>query len=530
MTRTEPPPEQAGRRTRLRSRVQFAAGALLFALLCLLLTRLSERSIVRLRLDWTRGAENTLDPAALEVLKHIPDEITVDVFLRAAEGPLEELAIAAQERLRRILYVIRDASDGRVRLVMHELSAGRMDERTQSRLNELGAREVDPGGLIGLSAGKRHALLKLRGDIADFDPGDPSGMSGPARPPSLVSFRGEEALVNALMKVARNDAPRVLFTRGHGEFDPASAEVLGLSRLKETLEADGFVVDSWDGQKTAQVPDDCRVLVCIGPLQPFAPAEFAAIRRYVERGGRLVCAPAPDPLPAQDSLGTLLSPWGLEIAPKGIVCRGLPDVTGQPRYGTNECAQQLLDHAGLSQHPISEPLRRSGRRVWIANAHALDVGRGYAGSTVLQVLRSSEDSWLDEPQPGSTVGDWQPDAGERHGPFVLAAAILFPPQISAGPPLRGTEDQRPQAHVFALGAAHCFVNANLEYDRDLLLNAFNWAADREWRVSVSVHNPELHRLDLQDQAKVSSTHFWIVIALPLLSLLLGLFTAWRRRR
>lgn len=524
--------ESAGSITRLRSGSQFAVAAILFALLALFVTRLSERSLVRWRSDWTRSSENTLEPAALGVLAQLPEEVTVDVFLRAGNFPLEELMIRAQERVRRLLYVIRDASGGRVRLVQHELAAGRADERTQSRLNELGAREVEPGGMLGVSAGKRHALVKLWGEIADFDLGDPLGQQGPPRPPSLVNFRGEEALVNALLKVARTDSPSALFTTGHGEYDPQSGEILGLSNLKAALEADGFVVGTWDAQKTPDVPDDCRVLAVIGPVQPFAPAELAALRRYVERGGRMVCATSPDPLPADNSLATLLSPWGLEIAPRGIVCRGQLDVTGQPQFGTNACGQQWVDAAALSQHPITEPLRKSGRRVAIAGAHALDVGRGLPGSTVLQVLRSAEGSWLDLPLEGSSVGDWrpQPPPAERRGPFVLGAAILFPPQASAGPPLKASEDGRAEARVFAFGAAASMVNVQFDWDRDMILNAFNWAAAREWRVSVRQREREERRLDLQDPQRVSRTHLWIVWVPPLLSLLLGLWTAWRRRR
>jgi hypothetical protein len=522
--------ESAGRGSRLRFGSQFAISACLFAILAFFLMRLSEFSLVRVRGDWTRSAENSLDPTALGVLAQLPEEVTVDVFFRAVGFPLEELASKAQERVLRLLYVIRDASGGRVRLVQHELAAGRADERTQSRLNELGTREVEPGGMLGISAGKRHALVKLWGEVADFDLGDPLGQQGPARPPSMVNFRGEEALVNALMKVARTDSPSALFTTGHGEYDPQSGEILGLSNLKAALEADGFVVGTWDAQKTPEVPDDCRVLASIGPVQPFAPAELAAIRRYVERGGRMICATGPDPLPADNSLATLLSPWGLEIAPRGIVCRGQLDVTGQQQFGTNACGHQLVDASGLYQHPITEQLRRSGRRVAIANAHALAVGHGLPGSTVLQVLRSADGSWLDLPLEGANVGDWQQQATERRGPFVLGAAILFPPQQSAGPPLRASEDGRAEARVFAFGAAASMVNVQFELDRELFLNAFNWAAAREWRVSVRQREREERRLDLQDAERVSRAHLWIVWVPPLVSLLLGLWTAWRRRR
>jgi hypothetical protein len=530
LDRKQPPAESAGRGTRLRFGVRFALAALLCGLGALILTRVSERSWARLRLDWTRGNENTLEPAALEVLAQLPDEVTIDVFFRAERYPLEDLAIRAQERVRRLLYVIRDASGGRVRLVNHDLSAGRLEERSQSRLAELGAREVEPGGLLGLSAGRRRALVKLRGDIADFDEGDPQGLQGVPRPPALVSFRGEEALVNALLRVARSDSPRVCFTTGHGEFDLQSAEISGLTELGAALEADGFQVQSWDAEKTPELPEDCRVLASIGPVQPFTERELSVMKRFVERGGRFLCAPSPAALPEQNSLATLLAPWGLKIVPRGLVCRPRIDVTGQPQYGSRDCAEQVIDQTGLSRHPVVEPLRRSGRRVSILNAHAFEIGRGPAGGTVTAVLRSADGSWLDLPLEGRPVGDWKPSADEDRGPFVLAAALEFPPQLGAGTPLRTAEDQRPFARVFAFGASPSLVNANLQFDRDLVLNAFNWAASRDWRVSVSSKKPEERRLDLQDESKVASANFWIVIALPLSSLLLGLFTAWRRRR
>jgi len=56
------------------------------------------------------------------------------------------------------------------------------------------------------------------------------------------------------------------------------------------------------------------------------------------------------------------------------------------------------------------------------------------------------------------------------------------------------------------------------------------AAAREWRVSLRPRAQEERRLDLQDPERVSRTHLWIVWVPPLVSLLLGLLTAWRRRR
>ncbi len=527
----EPLPENVGRGTRLRLGSRVLVAGVLFALVALLVTRLAERSLVRVRLDWTSSGENTLDPASLDLVGRLPEDVTIDVFFRSAEFPLEELAIQVQERVRRLLYVLRDSSNGRVNLVVHDLNAGRIDERSQARLFELGAREVQPGGLLAVSAGKRHALLELRGDLADFDLGDPTGARGAVVPARLVSFRGEEALISALMKVARGDAPRLLFTRGHGEYELDSAAVQGLASLKTALEADGFTTGLWDPAKEPEVPDDCRVLATIGPEQPFAPAELAALRRFVERGGRLLAAPGIQPLPKQDSLADLLRPWGLEVAPNGLVARGQPSVSGERQYGTNACAVLWIDPTAMSQHEVTEPLRRSQRSVVLNGARALAVGHGLPGSTVLQVLRSSADAWLDLPPAGAAVGDWQPDAAaERHGPFVLAAAIVFPPVLAAGPTLRSAGDQRPESRVFVIGAAAAAINASFDTNRDFLLNAFNWCASREWRANVRARERTEHRLDLQDPQAIGRVHLWLVVVLPLLSLAAGLFTAWRRRK
>lgn len=519
-----------GRWTRLQLGARVALAGLLFALLALFATRLAERSLVRLRLDWTAGGANTLDPASSDFVARLPEDVTIDVFLRPAEFPLEELSIAVQERVKHLLYLLRDGSNGRIELVVHDLGGGRLEERSQTRLLELGAREVEPGGLLAVSCGKRHALLKLRGDMADFDPGDPLGNSGRVVPARLVSFRAEEALISALMKVARSDAPLVCFTQGHGEYELDSAAVQGLANLKSALEADGFTVSVWDAARQKTVPDECRVLLSIGAEQPYSADELAAMRNFVERGGRLCAAPGIEPLPAQGSLGELLQPWGLQIAPSGLVARGQPSVSGERQYGTNACAVQWIEPAAMSQHEITEPLRRSQRRVLLNGARALDVGHGPPGSTVLQILRSAPDAWLDLPAGGDKIGDWKPDASERHGPFVLAAAIVFPPVLAAGVPLRAQQDQRPESRVFVLGAAAAAINASFEINRDFLLNAVNWCASREWRANVRAREKREHRLDLSDERAVGRVHLWLVIVLPLASLAAGLFTAWRRRK
>jgi hypothetical protein len=161
---------------------------------------------------------------------------------------------------------------------------------------------------------------------------------------------------------------------------------------------------------------------------------------------------------------------------------------------------------------------------------ALEIGRAMPGGTVLPLLRSTEEAWLDLPQDGSRNQDWKPEAGERQGPFVLAAAIVFPPQAAAGTPRRTGPQERPEARVAVLGSAVSAINATFDTNRDFLLNTFNWCASRDWRVKVSAREVPQRRLDLTQPESVQRLWIWIALAPVLLCLVLGIVIAWRRRR
>jgi ABC-type uncharacterized transport system involved in gliding motility auxiliary subunit len=81
-----------------------------------------------------------------------------------------------------------------------------------------------------------------------------------------------------------------------------------------------------------------------------------------------------------------------------------------------------------------------------------------------------------------------------------------------------------------LSSAVSAINATFETNRDFLLNAFNWAASRDWRVKVEAREAPQRRLDLAQPDAVRRLWLWIALAPVLSSLALGLAMAWRRRR
>lgn len=184
----------------------------------------------------------------------------------------------------------------------------------------------------------------------------------------------------------------------------------------------------------------------------------------------------------------------------------------------------------MSAHPIMDPLRRADRRVIFNGARALELGRASPGGTAVALLRSAEGSWLDLPEPGTRTQDWKPVAGERQGPFVLAAASVFPPLAAAGTPRRSRPEERPEARVVVLGSGVTAINATFDTNRDFLRNVFNWCASRDWRVKVSAREVPQRRVDLARPDVVRNLWLWVALAPVLLCLALGLITAWRRLR
>ncbi len=502
----------------------------------LLVDWLSERPGLRVRADWTRDSSNTLSPASVEVLERLPVDVKVDVFFqgRALERGLEAIGLEVQEHTRKVLRMLQEAAHGRIESEEHDLSDRRGSEsRALARLSELQLREVEPGGVVVVSAGKRSQVLHLRGDLCDLDPGYPGDPATPPIPPRVAALRAEEALIGALHKVASAEEPKVLFTIGHGELDPKSAEVGGVADLVLALEADGFRVASYDIEKQGPIPEECQLLVVLGPEQPFTEKEAHEVRSFLDSGGRMIAAPDfktdhDGPL----SLAGVLAEYGIQPRMHGLLARPVAQASGTPLTGIPQCAQNMIvwGYGMAAQNPVTEPLRRAGRRVYVPFSRALDRSTPVPGGTVIQILTSEPDDWNDLGDPSdASKHDWVPAATEPRGPFALALQAVYPAKKSP-PAGRMPVGGRAEGRILCVGSSAAFTNQLLPTNRDFVLNAFNWASSREYRVSVGAKSPQARRLEVGQGSALARIHLVAVYLLPGVFLLLGLATAWRRRR
>ena len=263
---------------------------------------------------------------------------------------------------------------------------------------------VGENGTVVFSRGERHERLKVsleleraRGQLQRLD----------------------EDVYRRLRVVARSR--RVLYlTAGHGERGllPQSATALekarpGLSQLEEWLRVLNVEVRTLGVAEGlgAEVPRDAAVLAVVGPERDFLPEELAALRRYVERGGRLWLALEPH----GPGLESLLEPWGLKLL-------RVPLANDQRYLRTTyqQSDRANLGTASFSSHPSVGTLATLGSEAAVVfqGAAALESVQPLPQGVTHEVsVRALPETFQDADR------DFTPDEGEPRRAWPLVVAV-----------------------------------------------------------------------------------------------------------
>ncbi len=494
-----------------------------------MVTWLSSRPGLWKRWDVTAARRNTLDPVLERLLEAVPGKVTVEVFFRPLDKPMDGVGFEAQRRMSELLHVALNQMPHEIAVIEHDLSdLGRVSARMQ----ELG---IDEPNVVVLRNEERHVVLRLLRDIARVNPGNPQMKL----PPQLDAFLGDQALGDALLELAIERTPKVLFSTGHGERDPYGTAIRQLGGLHSALTADGFQTGLWESATDPSVPDDCDVLVVFDPRQPFSEPEIEGLRAFARRGGRLLIAPSLDPraLDGPGSMAEFLREYGIQVQ-AGLVANPIADGLGNLRDGDSRCSMLFIGADGMDRkHPVTESLWSLQRRVVLPQSRCFMRDTAPQNGVLLDLLRSSPNSWLDLPNPDGLY-DWRWNRKlELGGSFMLAmAAAQQAPEGTASEALAGLgAAERPVTRVVALGCPDALGNGEggvdpIDINRDLALNMFNWLAERDHRLVVRPRRVDQRVVDLQRPGAQKLVNRVTTMLLPGLAAVLGLIVWWRRRR
>jgi len=350
----------------------------------------------------------------------------------------------------------------------------------------------------------------------------------------------EQDLTNALIKVVEGRERKIYFVQGHGEKDIESSDRGGYSALSDALKRDNFGVEKLVLAQAERVPEDASLVVVAGPQTDLLPPETDRLREYLTRGGKLVLLldprDTPD-APRLDGLVALAREWGIEVGDNVVV-----DASGIGQLLGTDASVPVA--ATYPPHPINErfnlltayPLARSVKPA------TGDTGGRTAQSFVETSARSWAESSLAELAKGQV--ELNEDRGDLPGPISIAAAVSAPvdepekpaeakAQTETNEDGSAAEDEnaaKPETRVVVFGDSDFPSNAALgvQGNRDLALNALNWAAQQENLISIRPREPEDRRITLtaDQQRRVNLLSIFMI---PGVVLGLGVYTWWRRR-
>lgn len=511
---------------RLGIGAQVALSAALALVAVLLVNWLAGRPGVRQRFDLTATQKNSLATATRGVLERLDDglepgeELTIEILYQPEEPPLTAIAGELMARTEALLALVEDESGGRVDVEVADLTDR---EAWRARALELRVDGFENGLLV--SRGDRRTFLPLLGALAQVNFGDPArGIA-----PSVAAFTAEESLVEALLDVTRGERLEAYFTYGFGERDVKDeTDEFQAGKLGAALEREGFRVRRWNLLEDGPLPADCDVLGILGPEQRWPEAMREAVDAYLDRGGCAVIAAAPTPadLAASDVPG-LLERRGLQVS-EGVLMRFVPDpATGKLFERDPESSQLWVTAQQMAPHAMLQPLRRAGRALFFPYCHEVRVARQPEGGAAQVIAWAPpQTSWLDALPLDFQYDPAREGLNQRQAGMLLVAKL--PPAVPVATPLALEAELETRLAVF--GSSGSFINGLATQNQDLWRAAFNWATDREHRVSVSPRDPDLRFVPRDDPAAMGRVVRFAQLWLPLGAFAIGALVALARAR
>jgi len=340
----------------------------------------------------------------------------------------------------------------------------------------------------------------------------------------------EQDITNAIIKVVSGQQRKVYFVQGHGERDTTAAAGNGYQAIAEALGRENYKVDKLVLAQAGSVPDDASVVIVAGPKTDFFPPEIEALKKYLDKAGKLLLEidpPDKADAPPFTNLIALAHDWGMDVGTDIVV-----DASGMGRLIGTDASVPVV--ATYGTHPITEnfsfvtafPLARS----------ITPVMGGVNGHTAQPFAQTSPQSWAETDIKGMmTTGKVSLDEakGDKKGPVTIAAAVSAASAAQAAPggsnPL-DPEAPKPETRVAVVGDSDFAANAGLgiQGNRDLFMNTLGWLSQQENLIAIRPKNPEDRRITLT-ATEQSNITILALIVIPACIFGTGAYSWWRRR-
>lgn len=451
------------------------------------------------RIDLTRQYRYSLSPETVAHLEQLarPVEIFVTISADSDDVNIQSLYTDVRNLLREYEYASRHSPGGGIRVEFVNV----FQQRGKARM--LAERYgIDQSELILLASGNRQRLIF---------PNEIYVTEGRKR----VKFRGEEVLTAAILDVAGDEQKKLYFISGHGQMEIDDVDpIRGLSQFADALRQRNFQLQQLDLSRVTSIPEDADMALIIAPQVALMRREEEMLRDYLSRNaGRVLVMVEPG---VNHGMDNLFFEWGVLVDDTRVVDTG-PDSLAAGgdlllrRFINHPLTRTLLDN----QIPLISGLSRSVR---------VDPGRPIGDSLqALALIGTSETSWGQRHHNQRSEARFNPDI-DIPGP--LSVAVVSERRIASNLPI-----EIPGGRLIVFGAADFAANSRINAlgNLTLMLNAINWATDRDRMVSVPPRPIETIQLVLSRQ-DTNRLRFTTLILFPGMAALCGVIIYWIRRK
>jgi ABC-type uncharacterized transport system involved in gliding motility auxiliary subunit len=342
-----------------------------------------------------------------------------------------------------------------------------------------------------------------------------------------VTTDSEQEITNAVIKVVSGKQRKVYFTQGHGEHDTASSDRDGYNQISMGLGHENYGVDKVTLAQAGAVPDDASIVVVAGPKIDFFPPEIDALKKYLDKAGKLLLEIDPPEKPDTPPLTNLLAlahDWGFDVGNNIVV-----DASGMGKLIGTDASVPVV--SSYPPHAITDKFQ-----LLTAFPLARSVGPvmgGVNGHTPQTIAETGPRSWAEADIKGlMTTGQVSLDEakGDKKGPVSIAAAVSAPVQSSGAPPALGDTPEKAETRIVVYGDSDFVANAGLgiQGNRDLFLNTLGWLSQQENLIAIRPKDADDRRITLT--ATQQQNIMWLsLIIIPGFIFVSGVYTWWRRR-
>jgi hypothetical protein len=266
------------------------------------------------------------------------------------------------------------------------------------------------------------------------------------------------ALFEALFRLRQLRSGRVYVARGAGEGDFSGLGPTGFSGLAAALQTEGYEVGEFVSAAAPEIPDDANLLVWVNPERRLSDEALGALRRYLERGGRLVALLEPG---SDTGLEEILAEWGIQPLGGAVV---------DPASGSFESVARglaPLAYTYAKSHPVSRGLD-TNRMTFFRGVRSFALRKPQVDDRLHTVVFASPRAWIAEDEAvlrHTTAPVEPPEVRHDYWPLVVAGQY---------------EREAGEVRIVAFGDSELASNQYLRalYNIDLVMNAVHWAGEQ----------------------------------------------------